>query len=267
MKTKDSILFERGHPVDFGDSSYQNIENEESAKSIHLVAHNAAAKSVIFYLSLVGVIFMTFGFAFYSPFLSQSSESSEQFTFVGKHAYTGKMQLLSDAFSNFGELPDNFTCSVNATDWEGSDHSHGTSPPLNWIYPPSGVKEYAILMYNNGTTTPRYGWVYYDIPNDITSLAVNSSVGRNYKYVVDGMFDDYEVSGDYQKNGYARPCPTGLGKKWYFFTLYALNKEMVNIIPLVDYETRNVTAAQLLDYMDGYIISSTEIATWYKRFE
>jgi len=171
------------------------------------------------------------------------------------------MQLLSSAFLNYGELPDAYTCGKSLYTRRGD----GVSPPLNWINPPEGVEEYVIIMSSNSTDPPQYNWVYYNISKSITAIEANTSVGRNYARIKN-TYNEYNIDGVYQRNGYARPCSDGPGLKWYTFTLYAISDHMINIVPEWDYEANKITAEEFIHYMQDYILAFAPINTWSMRY-
>jgi phosphatidylethanolamine-binding protein (PEBP) family uncharacterized protein len=101
-----------------------------------------------------------------------------------------------------GALPADYTCDGTSA-----------SPPLSWSNPPSGTKEFALLV----TTIPvagqiKYSWVLSGIPSATSSLVKNSSgVGTS------------GVGSDGPSASYQAPCSQGPGLKTYTFTLYALS--------------------------------------------
>jgi len=172
------------------------------------------------------------------------------------------MQLLSSAFSNNGELPDAYTCGKSLN----PRLSEGVSPPLNWINPPEGVEEYVIIMSSNSTDPPQYNWVYYNISKSITSIEANTSIGRNYATANSLSFEEYNITGAYERNGYARPCSKGPGPKWYTITLYAISDHMINIVPEWDFEANEITAEEFIYYMQDYTLAFAPINTWNMRY-
>ena len=87
------------------------------------------------------------------------------------------------------------------------------NPDLSWSGCPSTTKEFALLMTTlDKEGILKYNWVLYSIPNTTTSLAKNSTnVGTS------GLGSDGPTL------GYQAPCSSGLGKKDYTFTIYALS--------------------------------------------
>jgi len=193
-------------------------------------------------------IFLLFGFynfpSFYHNHISASSE--------------GNFQLLSPAFVNNGQLPVNYTCTFNKT-----DYTRGVSPPLYWVNQPLGVEEYAIILSSLNGKIIQYSWVYYSIPKSVTALEANTTVGRNYKFIRERkMYDEYKIQGVFQPNGYSSPCSKGSGRRVYDFTIFALSKRMIDIVPRNDYNANNITAESYVYYMRNYTLASASISGW-----
>jgi len=207
-----------------------------------------------FFLWIPAIILVSVGFILMRNHMELNLEVDE----------TSKMQLLSSAFSNNGEFPDNYTC---GTSFDKTDRSLGVSPPLNWINPPEGVQEYAIIMSSNSTDPPQYNWVYYNISKSLTYIDANTTVGRNYKKKPKHhTYDEYMIDGVYQRNGYARPCSEGPGTKWYTFTLYAISDHIINIVPRSDYEANNISADSYVYYLQNYALAVAEINAWSMHY-
>lgn len=115
---------------------------------------------------------------------------------------TGTFVLTSDAGTDGGTMPDEYSC-------DGS----GSSPVLSWSGVPDGTKEFALMM----TTLPvdgstRWNWILYHIPGTATGIARNgSSIG----ILGTGSHGTVMM--------YDPPCSQGPGAKMYTFTLYALS--------------------------------------------
>lgn len=172
-------------------------------------------------------------------------------------------KLSSVSFKNLGQYPFKFTCSkgIHGSDHSGSDTTLGISPSLFWTNTPVGTKSFALFMEtlttNSSEKAPKFSWILYDITSDVTSIAENTTVGTN------SITDIHAV---YQKNGYARPCSKGEGAKWYFFNIYALDDEMINILPKDYYYTKSLTAAEMLVYMFDHVLENATLSTWYRRY-
>lgn len=172
-------------------------------------------------------------------------------------------KLSSVSFKNLGQYPFKFTCSkgIHGSDHSGTDTTLGISPSLFWTNTPVGTKSFALFMEtlstNSSEKAPKFSWILYDISSDVTSIAENTTVGTN------SITDIHAV---YQKNGYARPCSAGEGARWYFFNIYALDDEMINILPKDYYYTKSLTAAEMLVYMFDHVLENATLSTWYRRY-
>ncbi len=115
---------------------------------------------------------------------------------------TSSFALTSDAIVNGGTLPAEYTCD-----------GEGATVALTWDHPPSGTREYALLMSTlPGDGTTKWNWVLYGIPSAVTSLARNTTgVGT------------LGVGSDGPSAAYQPPCSQGPGAKLYTFTVYALS--------------------------------------------
>jgi phosphatidylethanolamine-binding protein (PEBP) family uncharacterized protein len=119
---------------------------------------------------------------------------------------TGTFVLSSDAGSDGGTMPDEYSC-------DGS----GSSPALSWSGAPDGTTEFALMM----TTLPvdgstRWNWVLYHIPGTATGIARNGSAIGILGTGSHGTVMMYDP-----------PCSQGPGAKVYTFTLYALSASPV----------------------------------------
>jgi len=119
------------------------------------------------------------------------------------------MQLTSSAFAFGGAIPARHT-------GEGDD----ISPALAWSNAPEGTRGFALVCHDPDAPLIRletYGfvhWVAYNIPGSATGLdegQTDYTAGRN----------------DFDKHGYGGPMPPpGHGPHHYFFTLFALDREL-----------------------------------------
>jgi len=114
----------------------------------------------------------------------------------------GTFVLKSDAGSDGGTLPDEYSC-------DGA----GASPELSWSGAPAGTTEYALMT----TTLPvdgstRWNWILYHIPGTATGIARNGSFIGILGTGSHGTVMQYDP-----------PCSQGPGAKLYTFTHYALS--------------------------------------------
>lgn len=121
------------------------------------------------------------------------------------------------------------------------------SPALTWSNVPERTCGFALVMHDPDAPTGDFThWVLFNIPADRRGLTEGEKgvgvEGRN----------------DYGGYGYGGPQPPrGHGPHRYFFTLYALDEERINLEPGAD--RADVEAA-----IRGYIVAE---ATYMGRFE
>ena len=117
------------------------------------------------------------------------------------------MQLTSPDFQNEQVIPKAFTC-------EGEDKS----PALQWSDVPEGTKSFALSVIDPDAPSGDFiHWLAYDIPADTREIPQNGKVG-------------VALENDFPKIGWGGPCPPpGHGIHRYFFTLYALDVEKLEV--------------------------------------
>lgn len=147
--------------------------------------------------------------------------------------------LASSAFDDGSGIPTRYTC-------EGED----ISPELRWQDAPANTRSFALIMDDpdapGGTFTH---WALFDIPADRTSLPEGVSpvdvgtAGRN----------------SFGKAGYGGPCPPpGHGPHRYFFTLYALDTDSLNL-------SGGASRSQVEQALQGHIIGQAQLMGRYER--
>lgn len=147
--------------------------------------------------------------------------------------------LTSDAGEDGGMLPKEYTC-------DGSS----VSPQLTWSNPPSGTKEYAIMM----TTLPvdgstKWSWVLYNIPAGTTSLAKGTAgIGKVGAYLQSSP------------QIYHPPCSQGSGLNKYTLTIYALSET-----PALPTNQADVTGVVLTKAISNITLGSANINFSYQR--
>ena len=144
------------------------------------------------------------------------------------------MKITSPAFQNNAMIPSKYTC-------QGQD----ISPPLEFINIPKNAKTLALIMDDpdapSGTFTH---WLVWNIPSTITEI----QEGERITYP--------QGLNDFGRQYYKGPCPPS-GVHRYFFTLYALNKEL-DLKP-------GATKDELLKVMRNNIIEKTELIGKYNK--
>ena len=144
--------------------------------------------------------------------------------------------LASASFQDGGELAVIYTCA-----------GAGTSPALEWTGAPEGTTEFAVMMTTMSLDGPKWNWVLYNIPSNVTSIAENTTgVGMA------------GLSSDGPELRYYPPCPQGPGPKTYTFTVYALSGA-----PLLGVPAEQVTGAILTDASNQLILASSQMTVTY----
>jgi hypothetical protein len=151
-----------------------------------------------------------------------------------------EFKIESSAFREGEIIPSKYTC-----------NGENISPPLRWINAPKGTKSFAII--NDDPDAPAGDWVHwviYNIPAGIHELKEGASSKKLLpKETIEGITD-------FRKTGYDGPCPPS-GIHRYYFKLYALDAVL--------HLQAGVTKMQLLNAMQGHIISKTTIIGRYQR--
>ena len=144
------------------------------------------------------------------------------------------MKITSPAFQNNATIPDKYTCK-----------GENISPPLEFAYIPKNAKFLALIMDDpdapSGTFTH---WLVWNIPSKVTEI----EEGERITYS--------QGNNDFGRQYYKGPCPPS-GVHRYFFTLYALDKEL-DLKP-------GANKDELLKAMRNNIIEKTELIGKYSK--
>lgn len=154
------------------------------------------------------------------------------------------LTLRASAFNDHGHIPARYTC-------DGED----ISPALQWTGAPTGVRSYALVVFDPDAPDPRaprmtwVHWLVYNLPAASTGLARNA-----------GSLP-HPGGGDPGTNSWHRqrfggPCPP-IGTHRYFFRLYALDTRLRGL----DHPDRKA----LHRAMRGHILARTELIGLYHR--
>jgi len=147
------------------------------------------------------------------------------------------MEVVSPAFEDGGEVPTKFTC-------DGAD----VSPELEILYPPTGTVVLAIIVDDPDAPVGVWDhWVEYDVPHEGGDAVWDEDAGR---IGVPGV-NSWNVA------GYGGPCPPEGQNHRYFFTVYALDSEL--LIP------EGVDSAALREAMEGRILAESQLMGTYAR--
>ena len=119
-------------------------------------------------------------------------------------------KLAVQEFPAGGNIPREFTC-------EGVNHS----PALTWSGAPEGTKSFALILDDPDAPGGVWNhWLLWNIPGTASQLEENI---RPHGALHAG-------TNDFGKPGYGGPCPPkGHGAHRYYFRLYALNVEKLNV--------------------------------------
>jgi Raf kinase inhibitor-like YbhB/YbcL family protein len=152
------------------------------------------------------------------------------------------LEIKSTAFKNNEYIPPKYTC-------EGKD----VSPPLGWTGAPGGTKSFALICDDPDAPMGTWvHWVVWDIPAGTSSLP--EGVPKS------DALDDGAQQGmtDFRRVGYGGPCPPPGKPHRYFFKLYALDVDKLNLKP-------KSSKKDLLAAMKGHILAQAELIGLFKR--
>ena len=160
---------------------------------------------------------------------------------IGKEGYAMKLDIKSTAFGEGNSIPKQYTC-------DGAD----ISPQLSWSQPPEGTGSMVLICDDPDAPMGTWvHWVLYGLSPDTLEISEN-------------IPDDKEVLGgakhgvnDFHKYGYGGPCPPG-GTHHYFFKLYAVDTEVVDLDP-------GATKDEVLVAIKGHVLAEGQLMGRYSR--
>ncbi len=119
-------------------------------------------------------------------------------------------KVMSSAFPEGGTIPKLHTC-------EGAD----LSPALEWSGAPANAKSFALIVDDPDAPAGTWNhWLLWDIPASVHTLPQGFKPGKSGE----------SGTNDFGKPGYGGPCPPkGHGPHRYFFKLYALDTETLDL--------------------------------------
>jgi Raf kinase inhibitor-like YbhB/YbcL family protein len=128
-----------------------------------------------------------------------------------------------------------------------------SSPELSWSAPPAGTQSFTLIAYDKDSP---FGysfthWLLYDLPADKRELP---EALPKQAQLPDGSF---QGSNDFDKSGYAGPCPPGHSAHRYVFTLYALDSKLN--LPL------NATRKQIEKALQRHVLAYGELIGKYQH--
>ena len=154
------------------------------------------------------------------------------------------MTITSDAFSEGGEIPTEYTC-------QGDD----LSPRLQWDGVPDNARSLALIVDDPDAPDPAaprrtyVHWVLYNLPPETRELARAIPA-------TDLPAGTGEGVNDWNRTGYGGPCPP-IGRHRYFHKLYALDTRIEGL--------QKPTKAQLESAMSGHVIAEAVLMGTYEK--
>jgi Raf kinase inhibitor-like YbhB/YbcL family protein len=150
----------------------------------------------------------------------------------------------SPAFNNEGFIPGQYT-----------GFGKNISPPIKWSTIPFGTKSFALIcdeFYLMKEIITH--WILFNIPKNMNKI--DEYVPEFHKFDAGNEADIRQGVNEFKKIGYDGPnTSTGLHK--YYFRLYAIDIKL---------ELDNgITKAQLLQAMEGHILSEGELIGKYSH--
>jgi Raf kinase inhibitor-like YbhB/YbcL family protein len=101
------------------------------------------------------------------------------------------------------------------------------SPALSWSNPPAGTRSFALLMHDPDAPTGSgwWHWVVYNLPAATTSLPAGAGDPKK------SLMPAGAIQGrtDFGTTGYGGPCPPPGKPHRYYFRLYALKVEKLDV--------------------------------------
>lgn len=145
------------------------------------------------------------------------------------------MKIVSDIFTNNGNIPAEYTCDGKAT-----------RPSLKIFDVPKEAKTLALIVDDPDAPSGNFvHWIIWNIDPNILIIENDN--------IPSGATEGYTSLG---KPGWVAPCPPS-GTHHYSFNLYALNT--VLSIP------KSSTRANFIDAIGGHIIDSATLTGLYQR--
>lgn len=130
------------------------------------------------------------------------------------------------------------------------------SPHLSWSDFPEQTKSFAVTVYDPDAPTPSgfWHWAVFNIPKDVTELA--QGVGNE-----GGVLPSSSVvlKNDRSLTSFIGAAPpVGTGKHRYFFAVYALDTEKLDLSP-------DTTPAFLTFNLLSRTLAWASITSWYEQ--
>lgn len=178
-------------------------------------------------------------FLFYSCSKNQSDTTNKPQP-VNYQTKNTEMKITSSSFKEGDLIPSKFTCD-----------GENISPQMAWMDAPQGTKSFALIADDPDAPAGVWvHWVIYNIPPDTKELQEHTP---KQKSIDNGALQGVN---DFRKTGYDGPCPPG-GTHRYYFKLYALDISLD--------KPAGLSKQELLDAMEGHILSQSQLMGKYKR--
>ena len=136
-----------------------------------------------------------------------------------RKAPEARLIVRSSLFTNDGRLPESMV--FNGLGCNGRN----ISPDLRWSGAPSNTRSYVVTCYDPDapTTVGFWHWLMFNIPASVMSLGAGAGrAGRNPPGSVMGYTD-------FGSSEYGGPAPAPGSCDHYYFTVYALDVEKLNL--------------------------------------
>lgn len=160
----------------------------------------------------------------------------------GEESTVKKIVLTSPEFLNNAKIPVKFVC----TKYGGQD----IFPTLKWNKI-SDAKSYVLIVDDPDAPSPKnprpnpwVHWVVYDLPSHVNELPENAQISA---------LGGKEGINDFPTTKYGGPCPPkGSGPHRYFFKIYALDIETLNL-PV------GASKDKVMKAMEGHILADGQL--------
>ena len=130
------------------------------------------------------------------------------------------------------------------------------SPYLSWSDFPEQTKSFAVTVYDPDAPTPSgfWHWAVFNISKDITELAQGiGSEGGDLPHGAVALRNDRSIT-----SFIGAAPPVGTGKHRYFFVVYALDTEKLDLSP-------DATPAFLTSNLLSRTLAWASINSWYEQ--
>lgn len=114
--------------------------------------------------------------------------------------------------------------------WNGDGCTGGNlSPALSWWGAPAGTRSFAVGMIDLDAPGRKgfWHWLAFDIPASVLSLPADAGAASGAHLPRGGI----QAANDYGARGYGGPCPPPGETHRYLITVYALNRDTLDINP------------------------------------